>query len=116
MIILTFILSFICITSYVNAEDGLSCTFLYDTTNENSDKSSITLPINFYGDNYLGNFKMIVKGKSINRYSNDGNLDVSNYPYVERMALDITLHTLMALMQLKVLERMMMVMLNGIAH
>lgn len=81
--ILTFILSFICITSYVNAEDGLSCTFLYDTTNENSDKSSITLPINFYGDNYLGNFKMTVKGKSINRYSNDGNLDVSNYPYVE---------------------------------
>lgn len=63
MIILTFILSFICITSYVNAEDGLSCTFLYDTTNENSDKSSITLPINFYGDNYLGNFKMTVKGK-----------------------------------------------------
>lgn len=61
--ILTFILSFICITSYVNAEDGLSCTFLYDTTNENSDKSSITLPINFYGDNYLGNFKMTVKGK-----------------------------------------------------
>ena len=82
--ILTFILSFICITSYVNAEDGLSCTFLYDTTNENSDKSSITLPINFYGDNYLGNFKMTVKGKSINRYSNDGNLDVSNYPYVEK--------------------------------
>ena len=61
--ILTFILSFICITSYVNAEDGLSCTFLYDTTNENSDKSSITLPINFYGDNYLGNFKMTAKGK-----------------------------------------------------
>lgn len=27
---------------------------------------------------------MIVKGKSINRYSNDGNLDVSNYPYVEK--------------------------------
>ena len=35
---------------------------------------------------------------------------------LKRMALDITLHTLMALMQLKVLERMMMVMLNGIVH
>lgn len=80
MIILTFVLSFMCMMGVVKAEDGLSCTFLYDPTGENSDSTSVVLPITFYNTNGPST---TVNGKTLELYSSDGRIDTSKYPYVK---------------------------------